>query len=98
MTYEDPFAPLEFDVALISSEQLLVKLTAVTNALTREYQRRSENKEQLIPTSKKDAAYASLNIERYAIDDRIRALDKKWETIGHVLYIKSAEMRMALKV
>lgn len=94
---EDPFALLDIDIYKITPHQLLERFNAITNSMVVELQRRNQNRDALINTNKKDPQYDTINKERYDIDNRIDALEAKVKGIEQMLYIKSAEMRMANK-
>lgn len=97
MHTEDTYSILEFNTSLISPDQLLTRLTKITNSLVLEFQLRSANRDKLIKTGKKDPLYEDINTERYQIESRIEALNEKSETIHQILYIKSAEMKLAAR-
>jgi len=94
---EDPYAPLDYDPLMVTPGQLVSKMTAVTNSLVALSQKWEANRTGIINVDKKDAAYKQLNIERYQIETRMEALERKWNTINQHLYTKGNEMRLALK-
>ena len=97
LAFEGTFDLMDDSLVTIPPELLLQRMIKVNNALTMVLQQRIENREKMKGMDKKDPQYCDLNTERYNLEDQIDALKKKLLVIEHILYVKTAEMRMAGK-
>ena len=97
LAFDGTFDLLDDELVTIPPGMVLQRLIRVNNAITMLMQQRIDVRNRMKGVDRKDPQYPDLNVERYKIDDEIDVLKKKFDTLNQILFMKTAEMRMAGK-
>ena len=91
---EGPFDVLDIDPALYTPGVINFRMLKITNALMDLYRQRGENQKHITELRKRSGDdYVKVRGEQYVVEDKIRALETKYETLKSMNYNHNAEMK-----
>lgn len=91
---EGPFDPLTIDPVRYSPDDVSRRFVAITNALMDRYRQAGEYRKALVGnTARKGDDYTSKRGPLYQIEAEIEALQKKYDTLRTLIFMKTTEIR-----